>query len=332
MKNIIVYILSDSFLAKRMKVQKFNRKLKTIELDKLKEMLQDINDAKLLNNRITDEKLQVYLEHFQNVLEKNFDSEDLKNFRNNIGWLRVKVKKLPSFTLFFTTQNLGKYVVKHNTIILGKHYSLASLYHELFHLASTKLNIGFHYIIGKYSIGEALNEGYTEYLTQKYFGIEDDEKIYNTEKVVAESVEKIVGSKKMQSLYLNSNLLGLIDELQQYYSEKEIEKFLVSSDAILNYSSKRLLTKSELDKISKLYTDNIYFLLKGFCQKLSKDDNKNIKEEIINFIRALVVASDNERLYVDYDIDILNSIIVKYLGDNYIINQEEIEKEKHCRK
>ena len=149
MKNILVYILSDSFLVKKLKIQKYNKMIEPMEFDTLKEVLQNINDNNLLNNRITDEKLQIYLEHFQDVLERNFDSEDLKNFRNNIGWLRVKVKKLPSLTLFFTTQNLGKYVAKHNTIILSKHYSLASLYHELFHLASTNLGVGFHYIIDK---------------------------------------------------------------------------------------------------------------------------------------------------------------------------------------
>ena len=76
-----------------------------------------------------------------------------------------------------------------------------------------------------------LNEGYTEYLTQKYF----TKKMKYTESedfsvFFAKGIENIVGPEKMQECYFNANLGSLIEELEQYASKEDILKLLFLID------------------------------------------------------------------------------------------------------
>ena len=92
---------------------------------------------------------------------------------------------------------------------------------------------------GKKIIATGINEGYTQLLAERYFGESKDIlKAYSCEKSIAEKLEMIVGKEKMQSLYLNANLYGLIQELKQYEDENTIMQFISDVD-FLNMHLKR---------------------------------------------------------------------------------------------
>ena len=92
--------------------------------------------------------------------------------------------------------------------------------HELLHLASRKrvgkiILSGFRQVTNQTIMGRYLNEGYTEYLNQKYFS-KKDRTVYAEAVTFAQGIERIVGRKKMEKLYFDANLLGLIDHLGKY--------------------------------------------------------------------------------------------------------------------
>lgn len=118
-----------------------------------------------------------------------------------------------------------------------------TLIHELLHMASTKeledgTLSGFEL---PYLLGLSLNEGYTEYLTEKYFtkGMEYV-KSNNVDIFFAKGIENIIGPKKMQEFYFNADLNGLINELSQYSTKEEIIRLIFSIDR-----QKRMLTGSK---------------------------------------------------------------------------------------
>ena len=65
------------------------------------------------------------------------------------------------------------------------------------------------------SIGDGLNEGYTEYLTKKLCEFNDGAVVYPYNKVIAQVVEMIVG-EKMMGMYFTSNIPRLIKNLENY--------------------------------------------------------------------------------------------------------------------
>ena len=92
-----------------------------------------------------------------------------------------------------------------------------------------------HYKTRDY-IGSGLNEGYTQLLTERYFG--ETNEIAASYKICmffSKKLEEIIGKDKMQSLYLNANLTELINELKKYDTEENIIKFIKSLDTILKY-------------------------------------------------------------------------------------------------
>ncbi len=113
----------------------------------------------------------------------------------------------------------GNYDVEKNAVSVSENVADIGIYHELFHMSSSvvkekKKYSGFHQTDFKTNLGREINEGYTELLTNRYFPSLNLSSIaYQYEAFVAERLEQIVGREKMQSLYLNANLKGLIDEL-----------------------------------------------------------------------------------------------------------------------
>ena len=90
-----------------------------------------------------------------------------------------------------------------------KEESKKILYHELLHaLTSFKcknlLISGFHHK----NIGQGINEGYTDLITNRLLNISEyDYKIgYPYESIVSNIVEFIIGKEKMYSLYFNGDL------------------------------------------------------------------------------------------------------------------------------
>ena len=119
-----------------------------------------------------------------------------------------------------------------NTIYVVDHKSpsIANIIsHELLHMATTKrtekvIFSGFYqfYKDKATGIGYALNEGYTEYLNKKYFNKDEEEDSYHNEQLIAQGIERIVGSKLMEELYFKADLKSLVDELAKSTSIENV--------------------------------------------------------------------------------------------------------------
>ena len=323
--KLFVYKIFPSI--KKYKLKRINKYLEPFGLEKYIlnfNSFEENNDIKTLTYK-KDIFYKTAYEKFKKVLELNFDSTDLHNFYYNSEWVKVH-KFIPNpFTYTIGYYDSGINKLKYRSI---------SLYHELFHLASTNNEIipahcGFEINEENKSIGYALNEGYTDLLAERYFN-EDIEDSYYEEAQFARSIERIIGRKKMEKLYLNADIIGLINELKKYYSIDEIEQFLINMDVILKVSSSYMID-DEIIKINLLVEECICFLLKGFC-KVMKNSNcslENKKKQILDFY------NNNQLFYgvsgntFEINIDKINKIVNDNLNENIII---EFDEEKQLKK
>ncbi len=172
---------------------------------------------------------------FTTKLEENFSHCNLSSFYHNMETVEIKdkVEDLTTLIKKILFQDVyAFYKIEKNIIQILQKKSQKKLYailfHELLHL-STRKKIGNIQYSGFYQynkktnskIGKYLNEGYTEDLNQKYF-IKNDRNTYKQAKNFARAIERIVGVKKMQELYFDSDLYGLIEELEKYCRKEAI--------------------------------------------------------------------------------------------------------------
>ena len=224
-------------------------------------------------NAFGSRKIREVVKEFVDVMEREFPKDALANFYNNIN--EAKIKRSASVMIFEAS---GIYLCRRNKINVER---ISSLYHELFHLASasydpeTKLaRAGFSQVyytlkapFEGVNMGIGLNEGYTEYLTQKYFkGKCKVNKLYRFEVNVASNLEKIVGEEEMKRLYLKSNLRGLIENLKQYASEEEVMQFITSVDLVSRHFTDIFLFRNR--KMKESITNVYTFLMKVYLTKL----------------------------------------------------------------
>ena len=184
--------------------------------------------------------LNPYIEFFINTFKENFTEEQTKAMLYRLNYLEITEDIGVIKGIIQTVVSLGCYHSASNSITIS-HYKNTNipvemwetLIHELMHMASTK-NTQIGFITGLEIpdiLGNGLNEGYTEYLTQKYF----TKKMKYTESedfsvFFAKGIENIVGPEKMQECYFNANLGSLIEELEQYASKEDILKLLFLID------------------------------------------------------------------------------------------------------
>ena len=250
--------------------------------------------------KIAAKKYGEHILKFAKVIIKNFSAEDLINFYNNINDLKTKQKKFIIRNLLLGSKFVGEYDLIDNEITIDDDTAELSIYHELFHMASSTYRdkikySGFHqtyYKKGIISLGKGINEGYTELLSRRYFG--NLTNAYEYEVLVAEKLEQIIGKEKMQSLYLNSNLKGLIDELKQYISEDEVMKFISNADFLVIHLNDKKLRLFEKSMITNCLKNINKFLIICYSNKLlqqfkdtnSKEYNK-LFQELMRFASSL---------------------------------------------
>lgn len=211
---------------------------------------------------------------FSLELLKNYPIESLTNYYNNIHDAKIRKSLLVKLLGLGGTHNGFSNSVKY--------FNPNTLYHELFHLASTVYNpetginhtgfsqkeLKFGKILGGQFIGESINEGYTCVLAHRHFG--DKSKPEGAQRKfefhMATEVEKIVGKEIMGPLYLEGNLRGLIDELAKYSSEEEAMKFICSFDFVSQHYGDMFLFKNSFVQ-RKLY-DVYSFLVDAYEEKL----------------------------------------------------------------
>lgn len=209
-----------------------------------------------INYQMTSfKKYDSYIDRFKEIFKNSFTEEQYKRMMSNLRSLTIKERNdRKDLRLYFS---LGYYDSFNNTITIVNYdnadFELSMeevLFHELLHMASTNYtNKGD--LTGLELpdlLGLQLNEGYTEYLTRKYFtrGYKYTESNDNSV-FIAKGIENIIGKEKMEEYYFNSDINSLIKELSKYTQKDDVIKLLFLIDRIPDSTCK----SKEFDDVVK---------------------------------------------------------------------------------
>lgn len=232
-----------------------------------------------------------YLLDFIDVLMNNFSKDDLYILYNNLNNLKIKEKNL-EFLISMIYKASALYYIENNCIIVSNNYYL-TIFHELFHMASSFYENGICYSgfmqsskINKLNIGYGMSEGYTQLLTERYFYNRTFKKAYSLEVHLMDKLEKIVGKDKLEKLYLKADLKGLICELNNYATEEDISKFIIGMDFVNEYSNHTILVKDEANMMKETLKNIYEFLIKAYIFKL-EECLKNSEIDLYSYIKYL---------------------------------------------
>lgn len=202
---------------------------------------------------------------FLTGIRHDFALEELNLFFNNLKDLKIiEVNNL---------KNGGaRYDIIGNVIKLSEISYFGDIYHELFHAASSfngeKVSFcGFYQHDYNKGIGRGLTEGYTQRLTEKYFG-DQVKQSYLVESYLAKNLEYIVGFDVMKKLYITADLRGLINHLSQYVDRKEVINFLRDFDCLESINRKICLHDKDLNPAVQKLRNITCILAKTYQNKL----------------------------------------------------------------
>ena len=324
-ENVFDFYLNNP-ISEKYRLQRIDKRLTIVDIDKVKEMTIDhyIKKDKVFVNT-ENKKINMILENFVNVMNDSFDEEDLGNLYDNIIW--VLFKKYISFNYN------GDYDPITNIIRSISEEDLDSIHHELIHLSANPYDDtnnygGFYYTIDKYCIGYGLDEGYTELLNKRYFNSKT-ENAYRLQIMICKYIEELVGQRKMEKMYLNANLFGLIKELKQTYDVKEIERFIAAVDFTHDYDDISMLADVEIETLYSQIETIIIFLFKGYCKKLL---NKNLPIEILEELLILYLNNliiEFEFPVDQYTIGEINKIVEENVNKNIKLDINLFKKRKN---
>jgi len=287
-------------------------------------------NPKIDNEEILKKQYYRDILKFIDVIKRNFKESDLKNFYHNINGLVI----INSEDVKNSYE--GEYNPRENQMEIYE-YSPMAIFHELFHMASS-IKHGDVYFTGfkQYKsgdvIGKGLNEGYTQLLTERYFDVEEG-KSYPYQVDIMRHIETIVGREKMESLYLNADLLGLTRELNRYMSNEEIMRFIADMDFLQTNLTDKKKTHKENQLIKTCFKRINRFLIICYARKVRENTIENIfgidtgALETLRFIledvpKSIRIMGKKYEVLDDKDIG-------EYLHDAY--ETEEIEEEKKER-
>ena len=244
---------------------------------------------KIRKNNRSNIRFSEFINYFDYVLRNRFSEEFLHNYEDNIEDFKIYST---CFQLgdFFKKKNkyAGRYNVIDNTIVINikDEAIFYSIYHELFHMASTNrmitdsIRTGFFEYKNGMPIGKALNEGYTDYIANRYFADVGFRIGYPLEIQYVGPLEQIVGQEKMENLYITSNPGGLLHELAKYDTESNIIDFIRLLDNASNATDNIVV-------INQRFIEMTRYLIKWFVRKtlLSGENlfDSIVRRKIISF-------------------------------------------------
>lgn len=255
------------------------------------------------------------------------------NFYNNLSTLKVQLnldktkplKNFCSFGIYDAKENkiiIDSYAIKKflkknniNDIYFNKYINLF-LYHELMHMASSKIEENIYYSgFDKYPVkfGEpysrALTEGYTEYLACSYYNIYNN--FYYIDMKIINMLMCILGNEVIAYSYYN--VLGtslLIQKLNEICPNEDINKLFKN----INYRYSERFNE-----------DNVYFitliqniLVNIFIEKINSDILSGVTYEelmpCINFFKeSLITYNGLKRNYPHFrNLPNLNESLIKF--------------------
>lgn len=204
---------------------------------------------------------QQEIEDFTRIFKKSFTKEQYDAMLYRLKYLTIRERWNKPSALSMVV-SLGNYSSSQNIITI-EHYcskripenNKDTLLHELMHMASTRRTpkgpiTGFEI---PDLIGINLNEGYTEYLTQKYFTkkmhyVDDPDQNV----MIVKGIENIVGKENMEDAFFNANLPELIHDLEAYIDREEIMKLFFLIDRFDVPYPKEAKFQEILDEIARI--------------------------------------------------------------------------------
>lgn len=272
---------------------------------------------------------------------------DLNIFYHNLKTLKANKSNIVDIILNKLCNRVGWYSVANNKINYNENDdSMHIIFHEILHMASgikDKVNNIFFYGFSQKTkdkaIGDGLNEGYTELLTQRFF--DDKSATYLIETAVARMCQEIIGQEKMTQLYFKADLKGLIDEFCKYAERKEVLDFLINLDFLSKYKEKKdntLAIKENLNNGAKIIYE---FLIKTYKNKLNLSDMKSWGGEkfiIKCFTNEYTNALDSYKIQIENS-DLKNSSLKDKLDKkrqfetikSELLNQKIVLEEKNSK-
>ena len=270
----------------------------------------DINDVKEINE-------------FIDALSKD-KTIDLSNFKEKLKSLKVyycsirEMIKISSDLCFADAcYNYAYNQINYTDISIN----FRSLYHELFHMASTVIedNTIFNGYLEETvenlesfktisERGRGLNEGYTELLSERYFNSATQ---YDLERLFVKQLEKIVGAEFLKEHYFKSHGIdALIEKLSEYTNEEQALHLIELLDIYNKLSRKN--NKKELQNIWDEIVDNFICI---YLVKIKKEIStpEEAIDKFSSFINCFTGFSLNKKGEVIVNLcDSLKKCSLKY--------------------
>lgn len=294
----------------------------------------DIDERKFL-----EQKFGSSIVDFISVIKKQVPNSDLSLLFNNFNNLEIATRNFKVIN-FLSDKKVGAWwIPTDDKIELSESNYKYTINHELLHVASTFVDkvtktiyCGFEQTKNNINIGEGLNEGYTQYLAEKYF--KDSLKAYAYEKRIAQAVELIIGIDKMRSLYFNANLNGLIGELCQYNTEENVYEFIKTLDFINKHINDKKLTPKSNQMLLDCFKKNNLFLIQTFTNKIIKEypNNEIDIRELIDKLLPIITIVPSKIDKKHKTKVIMSEDDLKEIVNHSITNYSYVSKEKTIKK
>ena len=289
------------------------------------------------SDRLLDWINSEYVSTFNSIMKPKLKEEYIENFYSNLSNSKIIKNKLLLKAFSFWEYFGGNYFTKRNNyLVLGdkklleKNNACLTPYHELFHLLSTRIDDKHTVRIGLQinDYGMAVNEGYTELLTKRYFNnfSTKDYNAYPNFVWYMEMIEEIIGKDKLEDLYYSSNQEVLSEELSKLSSEDDVitlfnkmDELFLDEEHLYDIQKKYLKLKKEIDlnamneyyesnKINRDYIfDSILKMYRNQQLNLLKENKINqeiyderIKEFVEKNLKKKEKSDKIEDLYQDY--------------------------------
>jgi len=226
------------------------------------------------------EQYQENINKFIDVLSRD-ENVDLSIFNNNLQSLQIIVED--------NNENYPAGYDRHNNIIrLKNDEAISSIYHELFHASSTKIEEDLIYsglsqevIETKLLLGLGLTEGITEYLTEQYFGTKNKSN-YFLEKFYVKQLLGLVSEKSIKNSYFKADNEAVLNELTQYATFDEIKLFLYNLDTYTISMQKP--ENANIEEMQEAITGCTDFLINAYHNKLNIISSESIDEKMEDYI------------------------------------------------
>lgn len=244
--------------------------ISTMEEEKIYDLKELINIKEYLN----------ILLKFQQILETKLSHCNFDNFYQRLKTLiinEIYTDDIGSSGDYRALINkLNVYKSKEIDNIAFEHI----IFHELLHLASTYqykkiVLIGFCQVCNFEKYFEGINEGYTEVLNLRYFSSKPQNKgAYPISRFLSLGIEAIVGKEKMERLYFQGDLDGLIDELCIFASFDEIYIVLKNMDIIRRLETDEFEDEDRMIKATRLSLETSNIIANIKRRSLINEENE----------------------------------------------------------